>query len=236
MLRPPKNLAPSRACPLVAVVRPERLADWERLCDREHAVLLRFDRQPSADELVASLDDACRQFAIDPGRIFFVGGTTAPEARRFSAWTEVSTPDAWETLERTKAPAMAPEQTTLSLAVLGLRSGRGKILATLCLSEADFGRADRSRVGIGRIEERAQRFTGVVVFEDVPPGEAAVLLFHDENDNGKLDTGLFGIPKEGYSASNNPKSRMGPPRWKDCRFRVTGATSVREISLVTRYL
>ena len=32
-----------------------------------------------------------------------------------------------------------------------------------------------------------------------------MLLTHDENDNGKLDTNLVGMPVEGYGFSNNPQ-------------------------------
>ena len=34
------------------------------------------------------------------------------------------------------------------------------------------------------------------VFDPLPAGTYAVACFHDENKNGKLDTGLFGIPTE----------------------------------------
>ena len=36
-----------------------------------------------------------------------------------------------------------------------------------------------------------------LVARDLPPGRYAVNAFHDENDNGKLDTNLVGIPSEG---------------------------------------
>jgi len=41
------------------------------------------------------------------------------------------------------------------------------------------------------------------VFHDVAPGAYMISVVHDENDNGKLDKGLFGMPKEGYGVSNN---------------------------------
>jgi uncharacterized protein (DUF2141 family) len=33
-----------------------------------------------------------------------------------------------------------------------------------------------------------------------------------------MDTNWLGIPKEGGGASNNPKARMGPPRFEDAKF------------------
>jgi uncharacterized protein (DUF2141 family) len=55
-------------------------------------------------------------------------------------------------------------------------------------------------------------------FDPIPAGTYAVACFHDENQNGKLDTGLFGIPSEGTVASNNAKGFMGPPSFHDAKF------------------
>jgi uncharacterized protein (DUF2141 family) len=41
------------------------------------------------------------------------------------------------------------------------------------------------------------------IFHEVAPGAYMISAVHDENDNGKLDKGLFGMPKEGYGVSNN---------------------------------
>lgn len=58
----------------------------------------------------------------------------------------------------------------------------------------------------------------VVVFDNIPYGTYAVSIMHDENGNGKMDKGFFGIPKEGFGSSNNPKVRMGPPSFSDSKF------------------
>jgi uncharacterized protein (DUF2141 family) len=42
-----------------------------------------------------------------------------------------------------------------------------------------------------------------------------VYVYHDENGNGKLDTGgLLGLPTEGYAFSNDAPARFGPPAIK----------------------
>lgn len=43
------------------------------------------------------------------------------------------------------------------------------------------------------------------------PGRYAVALMHDENQNGKFDTTLLGLPAEGYGFSRNPSLFTGPP-------------------------
>lgn len=57
------------------------------------------------------------------------------------------------------------------------------------------------------------------ILNDLPSGDYAVSVLHDENSNYKLDTNFFGIPKEGYAVSNNAKpGKFGPPKYKDAVF------------------
>ncbi|MFD2567997.1 DUF2141 domain-containing protein [Pseudotenacibaculum haliotis] len=56
-----------------------------------------------------------------------------------------------------------------------------------------------------------------VVFEDVEPGEYAIICFHDKNDNDKMDFQENGMPMEDYGASNNVMS-FGPPKYDDAKF------------------
>jgi len=53
--------------------------------------------------------------------------------------------------------------------------------------------------------------------KNIPPGECAVAIIHDENSNDKLDTNFFGKPKEGYGSSNNTKRRFGPPEYEKAK-------------------
>ncbi|MCD4828062.1 MAG: DUF2141 domain-containing protein [Candidatus Cloacimonetes bacterium] len=111
-------------------------------------------------------------------------------------------------------------QATLTIEVSGVRSDDGMVMMSLLSGEDSF----KNGQGEAFFQAHAAIENGRVVFviEDVPPGVYAIRVMHDENGNGKMDTNWIGIPKEGYGASNNPKPRMGPPRWKDCHFEVTG--------------
>ena len=62
----------------------------------------------------------------------------------------------------------------------------------------------------------------------MPPGTYAVGVLHDENRNGRIDTGLFGIPTEGYGVSNNPRPRRRAARFGEATFTVPpgGGTTV----------
>jgi len=59
-------------------------------------------------------------------------------------------------------------------------------------------------------------------FEDIPPGTYALAIVHDENMNGKLDTNVLGIPKEGYGFSNDAKALLGAPSFSAASFPYNG--------------
>lgn len=54
--------------------------------------------------------------------------------------------------------------------------------------------------------------------EMLPFGEYAIAVYHDKNENGKIDTNFLGIPKEDYGFSNNARGRFGPASWQDSKF------------------
>jgi len=60
------------------------------------------------------------------------------------------------------------------------------------------------------------------VFKDVAKGSYGISAFHDENNNGKLDTNLIGLPSEDYCASRDARSSFGPPRFADAKFSYQG--------------
>ena len=58
-----------------------------------------------------------------------------------------------------------------------------------------------------------------VEIANIKTGVYSISLFHDENNNGVLDTkGFFGIPSEPYGFSNNPSTTFGPPSFEECTF------------------
>ncbi|MEH6609562.1 MAG: DUF2141 domain-containing protein [Halioglobus sp.] len=75
---------------------------------------------------------------------------------------------------------------------------------------------------------------GVVCIElSLPPGEYALSIFYDKNDNGKLDTNFIGIPKEPVALSNNARPKFGPPKYKDAVFTLGSEAATQNISIET---
>ena len=110
----------------------------------------------------------------------------------------------------------APPSAPLGVRLVGLRSNRGRVGCLLYDGPRGFPSdpsAARDRTWCA-IENQ----TSTCRFEAVPRGTYAVACFHDENGNGKCDTGLFGIPTEGTVVSNGAKGTFGPPKFEDAKF------------------
>ena len=62
--------------------------------------------------------------------------------------------------------------------------------------------------------------------ENIEKGNYAVSVYHDENNNGILETGgVFGIPVEPYGFSNNPTMTFGPS-FKKSVFKMTSDKNI----------
>ena len=76
------------------------------------------------------------------------------------------------------------------------------------------------------------REDGLVKTElQLPPGEYALSIFHDTNDNGELDANFIGIPKEPVALSNNARPKFGPPKYKDAVFELGAEPVLQQISM-----
>ena len=125
--------------------------------------------------------------------------------------------------------ARLPDLNTASIRVRvdNLRNGRGLLRCALFDSDKAFP-ADLKKAVAGVTLPAAE---STCEFANVAPGSYAVAVFHDENANGKFDLKFYGMPREGYGASNNPKPRVGPPRYADARFDHGGQPTELRVAL-----
>lgn len=122
--------------------------------------------------------------------------------------------------------AQEPKGNDVTVIISSLDSNDGKVYVALYNSEASF--LNKGFKGeVSKIENKGCS----VVFKDVPNGIYAVSMFHDENNNNKMDSNFLGIPKEDYGCSNNAKGFMGPPKWEDAKFEVNNQSIIQQIKL-----
>lgn len=114
------------------------------------------------------------------------------------------------------------EKISLTIHITGIASNNGSILVALYDKEGDFLK-NELRGTMSKIDMNK----ATVVFRGLQPGVYAVTLFHDENDNKKLDTNFFGIPKENYGFSNKAKGFFGPPKFENAKFSLSKNTIIQ---------
>lgn len=71
----------------------------------------------------------------------------------------------------------------------------------------------------------------VIKFANLPAGNYAVAVIHDENSDGTLNRNFLGIPIEGFGFSRNPTIRTGPPQYNDSAVFVAGTNTEVQIQL-----
>ena len=105
---------------------------------------------------------------------------------------------------------------TLLILIDGFNSNKGDAKIALCNSIEGYKKDDKAfqRGGAPINDGKAEW-----AFKDLPFGEYAIKVFHDENSNNKLDKNLFGAPTEAYGFSNNARATFGPPDYKKAAFR-----------------
>jgi uncharacterized protein (DUF2141 family) len=111
------------------------------------------------------------------------------------------------------APALAQEPGAVIVHVENVRSSEGHVRVELCTQGA-FLTDDCAVAGAAP----AQRGETVVALKDVPPGVYAVQVYHDVNDDHKVNRGLLGIPTEDIGFSREAPLGLHGPQFIKAAF------------------
>jgi uncharacterized protein (DUF2141 family) len=131
--------------------------------------------------------------------------------------------------------AIASAQTgQISVSVTQIEGDEGTILCGLFRqTDADGFPMERSSAW-----KRAERPVSAVrdarttlTFEGVPAGRYAVSCMHDEDGNGRMRTGAFGIPKEGWAVSRNASPTMRAPRFEEAVVDFDGSRTTLRVRM-----
>ena len=118
------------------------------------------------------------------------------------------------TLVSITAFSQKSEGVTVTITVENVKNDKGK--ASFALHTED---TFMKGAGVMNAESVIKDGKVVITFDNVEPGNYAVLALHDENENGRMDFQNNGMPLESYGVSNNNMS-YGPPQYSDAKFEV----------------
>jgi uncharacterized protein (DUF2141 family) len=123
-----------------------------------------------------------------------------------------------------------PSTETGSLKILidGFSNDKGSAMLALYDSKDTFTKSENAvRSAMAEIKGGKAE----VLLKDLPFGTYAIKVFHDENGTKKLDTTLFGIPKQKYGFSNNARGVFGPATWAAAHFSFNQAEMTMSITV-----
>ena len=125
------------------------------------------------------------------------------------------------------AAAPAPATETVTVVISALASTQSVIKLNFYNAPEKFLKDGQVAV---RLLVRPEGKKEVTVPVELAPGEWAVALTQDLNNNDKLDKNFLGIPTEPFAFSNNIKPRLAAPSFQECKFMVAGPGQVVNIS------
>lgn len=150
------------------------------------------------------------------------------DARRFAHvgipamdWFTVRTAVALAMVAGSAAMVMAQASSSINLTVTGLRNANGTVRCGLYNTAGAFPKAGQEFRGV---VAHISGLQATCVFRDIPAGTYAIAFFHAEQNETRMQFGLFGKPMEGYGFSNNASGSFGPPSFSDAAFDVRGGS------------
>ena len=121
-------------------------------------------------------------------------------------------------------PLFTYSQNKLNIEVTGVPNSEGSIrVAVYNTSETFLSHDQVFKTGSVIAHEGITE----VSIDDLPDGEYAIALYHDANGNDELDTNWLGIPKEPVGFSNAKMKTFGPPKFRECSFKMEPITEVQ---------
>lgn len=121
----------------------------------------------------------------------------------------------------------ASAQSKIITQISNVRSDRG--VCEVCLFNNANSFSGEGGAPVTCVQSPIKNGTSQALFENIPVGVYAVMVFHDANTNKKLDKNFLGIPKEGYGASQNKLPFASAPTFEANKFTVSdkSVTTVR---------
>lgn len=111
----------------------------------------------------------------------------------------------------------------VEVTITGIESEEGQVLVAFFLDATGWPDADGPV--FSRTEAAIRDGQAIAVVEDVPAGPFAVSVFHDTNDDRKLNSNVVGAPSEPYGFSADARGTFGPPSFDEARLELEAGES-----------
>lgn len=114
------------------------------------------------------------------------------------------------------------------ITINGLTSNKGKVIVNIFNSKKGF--PTKPEHSFKQISIPINNLKAELTITDLPQGEYAFGVYHDENNNGKLDVNFFNIPTEKIGCSDNPNT-LFIPFYDDAKFQLNSSIVNKSINI-----
>jgi len=112
-----------------------------------------------------------------------------------------------------------------------MRNDKGNLNCSLFSPHQDFPNNNQHLAKIATAP--IANGTATCEYPTIPLGTYAVVVFQDEDSDGKFKQNVLGLPLEGYGFSKDAPARFRAPKFNEASFPFAGGTS--EILIHIRY-
>ncbi|MGI9240794.1 MAG: DUF2141 domain-containing protein [Verrucomicrobiales bacterium] len=119
---------------------------------------------------------------------------------------------------------------TLRVVVTGLRNSKGHVLVSLYDRSKGFPRSREAIAKTCKIEALSGS-EAEASFKNLPFGDYAIAVLHDEDKSGEMTYRMRVLPGEGFGFSNNPKVVAKSPSFKSAKISFSKGDQKTKIKL-----
>ena len=134
------------------------------------------------------------------------------------SWGAISTP----------TPPKEPLAGELIVTVQNIKYIRGKIYTAVYNRKEVFLKVNNA---IATNITPVKGNKAVIRFKNLKPGYYAIAIYHDKNNDGKMNKKMFGVPTEYYGFSRDARARFSAPTFDDARIYFKGGRMNTVINL-----
>ena len=126
--------------------------------------------------------------------------------------------------------ASSGENTQVTVRVTNLKAIKGQVQLGLYNTASDFPKIGKE---FRKILVPVDALSVAYTIKDLPIGNYALAIYHDENADGLCNLNFLGIPKEPYGFSNNVRPVFKAPSFRDTQFKAIKGNNIQiEIKLI----
>ncbi len=121
------------------------------------------------------------------------------------------------------------ENGEIKLIINDTKSNSG-VIRVLIFDQAD-GFPEEAKKAFKALSIPVENFSAQTTIKNLPAGNYAVSVFHDQDGDGVFKKNSIGLPIDSYGFSNNPTLFFGPPSFSKCKVAINNEPVSVEINL-----